>query len=449
MEVRFSYWTKNLCASGAIPGPIEEKLRRRDVRFLIIASCNWFVKCYNMKNMIERIKIQNFQSHKSTEMSLSDRVNSIQGNSDCGKSAVMRALNWLMFNPAGDYFISDWARKGKNISEPCEVEVKVDGHTIVRKRSKDFNGYILDGQVFEATRNSVPPQILEVLQMNEVNVQKQLDPPFLLSMSSGDVSRYVNNLVNLTKIDRWTTEVNSRTRRLGQEVESLTERRDAAQKLVESYSFLTGLEKTCDEVELKSKKSAVLQSCSSELAESLEKMKDWWAKLDSVPDVDRLFTLLSELSSEAERAKELEGSLNAIKGALQAFKSASSVVISFEPVETLVGGFSAVQQAVERAKELNVQHTELSSSLKRMKEIQLPIVPEELFSGLELVERWKRIQATLQGNFSSLQLELGRVNTLTSALVGADAEFKSCAEKLSTMVCPLCGRRGIHEEESK
>ena len=112
--------------------------------------------------MIEKICIHNFQSHKVTVIELSPKVNTLQGNSDCGKSAVLRALHWLMFNPAGDYFISDWARKGKTVSAPCEVIVNVDGHEVIRRRDKDFNGYILDGEVFEATRNSVPKKILDI-----------------------------------------------------------------------------------------------------------------------------------------------------------------------------------------------------------------------------------------------------------------------------------------------
>ena len=66
--------------------------------------------------MIESISINNFQSHKATRLKLAPTVNTLQGNSDCGKSAVMRAINWLLFNPAGDYFVSDWAKKGKTIA---------------------------------------------------------------------------------------------------------------------------------------------------------------------------------------------------------------------------------------------------------------------------------------------------------------------------------------------
>ena len=221
--------------------------------------------------MIESISINNFQSHKATRLELAPTVNTLQGNSDCGKSAVMRAINWLLFNPAGDYFVSDWAKKGKTIVAPCEVTLEVNGHKITRRRDKEFNGYTMDGEVFEATRNSVPPQILEALGLGEVNVQRQLDPPFLLSMSAGDVSRYINSLVNLTRIDKWTVAVNGRARKLQQEAEAAEERESKARAEVESFAYLDRLEFVSAEVAELESKVAALEEEGNALENSLIK----------------------------------------------------------------------------------------------------------------------------------------------------------------------------------
>ena len=267
--------------------------------------------------MLEKVKIKNFQSHRNTEIELSHAVNSIQGNSDCGKSAVMRALNWLIFNPAGDYFVSDWARKGKSLSAPCEVSVSVGGHTITRKRDKDFNGYILDGQVFEATRNSVPPQVAELLGLGEVNIQRQLDPPFLLSKSSGDVSRYINSLVNLTRIDEWTTAANSRGRALSQKVDSASARAGVAQKEVDSYAFLPELEELSSKLTEKADSIAGAESEIKLLRNELDVYLIQRDILDGIPDVGKLFELLktaekksAEFESKRAEAEGLCSSCN-------------------------------------------------------------------------------------------------------------------------------------------
>jgi len=48
--------------------------------------------------MLKKISIQNFQSHKKTELDLVDGINVIYGLSQSGKSAILRALNWIIFN---------------------------------------------------------------------------------------------------------------------------------------------------------------------------------------------------------------------------------------------------------------------------------------------------------------------------------------------------------------
>ena len=46
--------------------------------------------------MIDKIKIENIQSHKNTELNLSNGINVIVGSSNNGKSAILRALYWAI-----------------------------------------------------------------------------------------------------------------------------------------------------------------------------------------------------------------------------------------------------------------------------------------------------------------------------------------------------------------
>ncbi|MDO5041249.1 MAG: AAA family ATPase [Peptoniphilus sp.] len=63
---------------------------------------------------ISKLEIENFQSHKYTLLDFDKGLNVIVGNSDSGKTAIIRAIKWALYNePQGDYFI----RQGdKNIS---------------------------------------------------------------------------------------------------------------------------------------------------------------------------------------------------------------------------------------------------------------------------------------------------------------------------------------------
>ena len=80
---------------------------------------------------IKNLRIINFQSHKNTTMNFSNGLNVIVGESDVGKTAIIRALKWVLFNePKGASFIN-------RDSDECIVEINYsDGISLIRKRNK-------------------------------------------------------------------------------------------------------------------------------------------------------------------------------------------------------------------------------------------------------------------------------------------------------------------------
>ena len=55
---------------------------------------------------ITKIRLENFQDHTDTVIELEPGINLITGSSDAGKSAALRALNFVLHNqPRGDAFI--------------------------------------------------------------------------------------------------------------------------------------------------------------------------------------------------------------------------------------------------------------------------------------------------------------------------------------------------------
>ena len=154
--------------------------------------------------MIDSLKIKNIQSHKDSELKFSDGVNAIVGTSNNGKSAILRALIWVITNrPLGvDILCSDWAldKKGNQIS-PMEVEVEKNGHVLIRCKSKSKNQYLLDDEELNAIGTDVPPEVKKFFSLSDTNIQKQQDKPFLVSESSSDVAKYFNSMMDLNVID--------------------------------------------------------------------------------------------------------------------------------------------------------------------------------------------------------------------------------------------------------
>jgi energy-coupling factor transporter ATP-binding protein EcfA2 len=144
--------------------------------------------------MLIDLKIINFQKHEKFKLKL-DRITTFVGPSDSGKSAVLRALKWVLLNrPSGDSFI----REG---SDKARVVLGVDGCTIERSRGKGRNIYRLDGGELKAFNDKVPDSVKRLLAVSDMNFQNQHDSPFWFADSPGEVSRQLNEIVNLGLID--------------------------------------------------------------------------------------------------------------------------------------------------------------------------------------------------------------------------------------------------------
>lgn len=399
--------------------------------------------------MIEKIEIHNFQSHKATVMDLDAKVNTLQGNSDCGKSAVLRALQWLIFNPAGDYFISDWARKGKTQTAPCEVIVYANGHKIVRRRDKDFNGYYLDDEMFEATRNTVPKKISDILNLGEVNVQRQLDSPFLLSMSAGEVSRYINSLVNLTRIDNWTSAANSRERKLRQDADAAFERVENACAKVETYSFLPRLEELSGIMESLESRRSDMDALYADLSGTMSSHAAEVEALGSLPDIDRLVAISSELDAAAARTSGLQVEVDYIEPTLSKYDRQVATLDSLPDIDRVSEILSAVPGMKVKADSLNREALVLAHELdERADKVDICTDSriDELSGILSTLQHWDKVKGNLISAEQEMANDLANHDKLKAMLDGVDAELPGLMSQLDSMVCPLCGRRGFHEE---
>lgn len=165
--------------------------------------------------MIQSLQLSNFQSHASTTLAIHPGINAIVGQSDCGKTSLLRALRWLRDNrPSGDEFMSHWCWNGDKLIGRGEVTLVLDdGSTVTRARDAKFNGYLVGDQKLAAVRMDVPVQVSEILNMSEVNDQGQLDPPFLLTDSPAEVARFFNRVLKLEEVDQVLSMAETRRRK--------------------------------------------------------------------------------------------------------------------------------------------------------------------------------------------------------------------------------------------
>lgn len=159
---------------------------------------------------IKKMRLVNFQSHRETEIVFDKGLTVIVGQTDQGKSSIIRALKWVLYNePRGTDFIT----AGENF---CQVTIEMsDGTTIIRERDGQKNKYVLikDGekQIFEGFGSNIPLEIIKAHGIPKIHIDKdstsavnlaeQLEPPFLLSESGSNRAKALGRLIGVHIID--------------------------------------------------------------------------------------------------------------------------------------------------------------------------------------------------------------------------------------------------------
>lgn len=166
--------------------------------------------------MIHSLRIQNFQSHKESYLEFSNGISVVTGQSNCGKTAILRSLSWLCFNrPQGLAFKSSFS----NEKESCKVILEINNQKITREKSKSINQYEIGSSLFNTIGNDVPSEISSVINMSEINIQTQFEKHFLLMDSAGEVGRTINKIVKLDNIDELISNITSKINSTNKELE--------------------------------------------------------------------------------------------------------------------------------------------------------------------------------------------------------------------------------------
>jgi exonuclease SbcC len=211
-------------------------------------------------NSIKKLIIVNFQSHEHTEIEFGPGLNVIVGPSDFGKSAVVRALRWVLYNePRGNSFI----RAGAKV---CKVSIELDDGTVItRLRSTTGkNQYLLrkpdeDELVFEGFGNEIPVEITQATAVRkiyidenskvELNFGAQLEGPFLLAENGAVRAKVIGQLGGVHILDLAQRSVNTELRRLGEQEKRCQDELLQIAEALKTYEKLPELQERIGQIE--------------------------------------------------------------------------------------------------------------------------------------------------------------------------------------------------------
>lgn len=263
--------------------------------------------------MIKSVELKNFRSHKQTKIQFDKGINAIIGSSGRGKTQILRALYWVKDNkPDGLSYISHFNRDKKGLPiEPTIVSVELENKVfVIRERSKEFNGYRVkkgkEIESFDAMNGKVPDQVSSLLNLGDVNVQKQLDAPFLLSGSAGEAARYLNGIIRLDMIDEVLSRADIKHRKLVSNKKELETEYEAITKQIADLGFIDDAKLLLGKIEFIEKEKIELETKKKELIEIKDELSLAGIVLSETKEIIKAETIVEQIEEMFENKQRKE-----------------------------------------------------------------------------------------------------------------------------------------------
>jgi len=233
--------------------------------------------------MITDLEIVNFQSHKNTNLSFHPGVNVVVGQSDTGKSSIIRAINWVMSNrPSGDSFRANFS---KNMTE---VAMAFGEDFVVRQKGKSINKYEVPSGELKALRTDVPQEVKDITQMQDVNLQPQHKSYFLLDETPGNVAKSFNSVSGLEEMDAALKNINSKVRDTSWKITHTTEKIDGLEIDIEKVQWVDEAQESLKWVAECSSDLSGLQEVHTFVKKLISEVEEQEEELNSLPDFSAL-----------------------------------------------------------------------------------------------------------------------------------------------------------------
>ena len=385
--------------------------------------------------MISRIELKNFMSHADTVIEPARGLTVLIGPNNCGKSAVVAALQILSHNDNSTYVLRHEAKR-------CRVAVTTEeGDTIVWRRGKTGGpAYEINGATFDRLKGAGQPEALAntlrlpkvVCDRDDVDIHfgEQKSPVFLVRDSARTAADFFASSSDAGRMMKMQSLHKQKVRDAKRELKTCSEE---WLRVGQEMELLSVIPKIKREYEKLSKLSGFLDdllASSKQLAGLILEMKEQQATLEQLGRKSAALGRLSPMP-QMEPVDELSGLLGALRVETrleERLKKQALVVGDLEPPPVLSG--------VQQLGDLILRFREVASELEYRTEAgevlgALPPLPE-LFSTGHLQMEIETLQQS-STEAERLKTEMGEVAQEIAAAKLAIVEW---AERNPR--CPTC-----------
>lgn len=349
--------------------------------------------------MIELIKLHNFQGHANTELAPAPGVTVITGQSDAGKSSIIRALWWVARNRPGGA-AEAFRRTGAAKKEGVSAAIVTDTAHVARYKRGQENGYLLAGDKLKAIKQDVPTEVAQALRLGDYSIQPQHQPYFLVADSPGDVARKLNEVCGLDIIDTCLRNAGLLASRNAQALGEAERHAEDLEEQLGRYHNLPELEKLVARLEKREAKRQAAHTRLQGLRTALGNARALRERKVGYDDFLGLESQVAPLLDSARKRSELADKRTRLQGVGQGIGQ----------LQARLAAADSKAAYAEQVQDVLLLHGQRDECVQRLQAIR------------DITDKGRRRQADLE--------------RLEQSLRDKEQEFRDAMEEVG--VCPLC-----------
>ena len=427
-------------------------------------------------SIIRRVRVQNFESHKDTELKFGPGLNLIRGKSNSGKSSIMRAVALVAYH--------QWDKKmlRNDGAEFAEVEVESDRGVVNAKCGEKINTWVVNEKMPDGTmkefiydkvgkEGNLPPKVLEILGMPRMDMGDVVDlPNFMFQLekhymldevngkkcSSNMVARIMDRVIGLGGMEDLIKDMSSDGTKNKRKLNDNDSHISELKSKMHLQDHIDGLEKKAkgcryriDELTEKKKRLDAIQKLKTEAADLAKRLKEVREKLAGKKDIVSLKAQLEAVKSSVERHSNLSSLVVSIKQAKSSLETVRGKLAKIPDLTLLKTELVTLQDKESRRSKLVESRNELIYKKGALKDVSakllaLPNVDNakielEILKGkMERLSGIKLLQSelsTLAKKSLTFRSRIAKADSAHAVAVAAKKKFY-----IDNPLCPVCNR---------